>query len=329
MIDRMPTLRSLLLSVVAVPLAVLPVPAAAEPVPATVPATSPAEPDVAAPESVRFDPAAPRQLEVVRAPTGHLLVKPTVNGQDVGWFIFDTGAGINCIDKGVAEKLALPDGGAITAAGMGGDQQTRLRMADSVALGPVSLGRGPMLELDLKAFQIFMGRPIAGVIGFEYFSAAVFEIDFESPTVTVHNPADYSLPAGNEWSELKLIRRRPYVPGSIEGNEPGLFVLDIGSNTPLIVHTPTVNRFKLLEGRETRTALSGGVGGMSKIARGTVRELSLCGRTIADVDTSFSQKETGATSLDEAQGTIGVGTLHGYRLIVDYQREKVALVPRS
>lgn len=284
--------------------------------------------EVPAPKSSVFDAQVKAQLEVVRAPTGHLLVKPLLNGQDVGWFIFDTGAGINCVEKAVAERLHLPDGGNITASGMGGDKQTRLRSAESLSLGPVTLRELPLLELDLKAFQIFMGRPIAGVVGYEYFKAAVFEIDFESPTVVVHDSAGYALPAGEQWSDLSIIRRRPYVPGQIEGNEPGLFVLDIGSNTPLIVHTHAVERFKLLEGRETKTAMSGGVGGMKKVARGSVKELTLCGRKVPDVDTSFSQATSGAMAGEDAQGTIGVGALHGYRLILDYPRGKVALVPK-
>src|SRR5215470_7433707 len=41
-----------------------------------------------------FDPKAPAKLEVKRVKTGHLLVRPVINGHEAGWFIFDTGAGI-------------------------------------------------------------------------------------------------------------------------------------------------------------------------------------------------------------------------------------------
>jgi len=44
---------------------------------------------------------------VKRAPTGHPLVKPVVNGQDTGWFIFDTGAGIGCVSTPHVESLVL------------------------------------------------------------------------------------------------------------------------------------------------------------------------------------------------------------------------------
>src|SRR5262245_35561602 len=96
--------------------------------PATAPArATPEDKDehVAAPRRVAIDASAQRHLELTRATSGHLLVKPKINGIDVGWFIFDTGAGITCIDKGVADKLKLPDAGEITATGMGGNKQSR------------------------------------------------------------------------------------------------------------------------------------------------------------------------------------------------------------
>lgn len=297
--------------------------------PATRPAavaTQSAEP--APPRAAVFDPAVAAEVEVVRAPSGHLLVHPKVNGQDVGWFIFDTGAGINCIDKAVAEKLGLPDGGAITATGMGGDAKTRLRQAASLQLGPLTLEACPVLELDLKAFQIFMGRPIAGIVGYEYFHAAVVEIDFQTPKVFVHNPEAYALEAGAGWSDLTLLRRRPYVTGSVEGNESGLFVLDIGSNTPLIVHSPAVKRFNLLDGRETKGTFSGGVGGIKSSRSGKVKSLTIAGQTLNDVGTTFSEATTGGTAGEDAQGTIGVGVLAEFRMILNYPAGKIAMIRR-
>lgn len=296
--------------------------------PTTEPAAEVAEAQIA-PKAVTFDAAANGALEVIRAPSGHLLVKPRVNGKDVGWFIFDTGAGITCLDKAVADQLDLPDSGTITATGMGGDRKSRLRQLASLQLGPLKVEDNPVLELDLRSFQIFMGRPIAGIIGYECFGAAVYEIDLQSPTVTLHDPAKYELPAGERWSELQLIRRRPYVPGQIEGHEGGLFVLDIGSNTPLIVHTPTVDRFKLLDGRETKRSFSGGVGGMKSVRRGTVSNLTLCGHAVGEVEASFSQATEGGMAGDDAQGTVGVGVLKQFRLVVNYPAQKISLIERK
>lgn len=284
--------------------------------------------EVSPPKSVTFVSTESAELEVVRAATGHLLVKPTVNGQDVGWFIFDTGAGMTCIDRKAAEKLNLPEGHAITATGTGGDHQTRTRQAESLRLGPVFLADLPLLELDLRSLELFMGKPLAGVIGFEVFKAAVFEVDFEAPSIKVHDSATYALPAGQDWADLTLHRRRPFVTGQIEGHEPGLFLLDIGANSALTVNSPAVDRFKLLEGRETKSGMFGGVGGMKKVATGTVQKLTICGIECADVSANFSRAAEGATADEHSQGSIGVGLLKQFVMVVNYREGRIALMRR-
>lgn len=62
----------------------------------------------------------PAQIEVKRAATGHLLVQPLVNGKNLGWFIFDSGAGITVLDQAAATDLALETFGGVSAHGSGG-----------------------------------------------------------------------------------------------------------------------------------------------------------------------------------------------------------------
>ena len=40
-----------------------------------------------------------------RLQDGVPLVVPEVNGADAGWFILDTGAGMSCIDKDMADEM--------------------------------------------------------------------------------------------------------------------------------------------------------------------------------------------------------------------------------
>ena len=63
------------------------------------------------PDDTRFDPAAPPDVAVKRAMTGHFLVRPKVDGQDIGLFIFDTGAAGNVIDPTALAKLKLRGSG--------------------------------------------------------------------------------------------------------------------------------------------------------------------------------------------------------------------------
>ena len=54
-----------------------------------------------------FDPAAPAEIAVERSGLGFLMVRPVIDGRDVGAFIFDTGAGTNVITPRAAAALEL------------------------------------------------------------------------------------------------------------------------------------------------------------------------------------------------------------------------------
>jgi hypothetical protein len=292
---------------------------------ASPPASQPAEPG-----AVSLVGPLPAELKVKRARTGHLLVAPKVDGKDAGWFIFDTGAGMSCVDKTVAEKLALPRAGEASALGEGGAQQARLLKVKSIELGPVLVEDSTVVELNLKPIALAMGEQIDGVIGYECFLPGVFEVDLAAGKITVHDPADYALPGGHKWEPLSFKGRRPRLPGKIEGNEEGLFLFDLGANSSLTVYAPAVERFKLLDGRETTATMSGGVGGIHAARKGAVGSLTIAGQRIDDVPAVFIQSKQGAAgSEQDVFGSVGVGLLKRFVLVLNYRDQTVGLLPRS
>lgn len=286
------------------------------------PATGPAEPG-----KVSLVGTLPAELKVKRARTGHLLVQAQIDGKDAGWFIFDTGAGMSCVDKKIVERLGLPDAGEASAQGSGGTQATHLRAVKSLAVGPVLVENSTIVELDLRPIAAAMGEQIDGVIGYECFLAGIFEVDLENAKIAVHDPATYKLPDGKRWHSLTFLGRRPCVPGKIEDREEGRFLLDLGANSAITVHAPAVEKLKLLEGRDTKGSMTGGVGGMHAARSGTLKELTICGQTIADVPAIFATVSKGGPSDSELQGTVGVGVLKRFRCVVNYKDKSVALLP--
>src|SRR5688572_10361862 len=290
----------------------------------TAPATEPAEPG-----KVSLVGTLPSELKVKRAKTGHLLVAPKVDGNEAGWFIFDTGAGMSCVDKTVAERLALPHAGQANALGEGGAQQTQLLKVKSIELGPVLVEDSTVVELNLKPIALAMGEEIDGVIGYECFLPGVFEVDLAAGKITVHDPATYALPDGQKWDKLSFKGRRPRLPGKLESNEEGLFLFDLGANSSLTVYVPAVERFKLLDGRETTETKSGGVGGIHAARKGSVGSLTLAGQRIEDVPAVFVQSKQGAAGNDpEVFGSVGVGLLKRFVLVLNYRDQTVGLLPR-
>lgn len=292
--------------------------------PSTQPSTQPAEQEPNPPRNLTFVGTESVALEVAKAKTGHLLVKPKIDSKDVGWWFFDTGAGINCIDTALADELKLAVLREGVASGMGGETATRYRAVETLELGPVRLDGSEMIELDLSTFEQFLGYKISGIIGHDTFFAGVFEIDHRDGTVTVFDPSTYELKDA-QWTEMKLLDRRPSVVGRLENNPPGALMFDSGSNTGAIVTAPTVKAFDLLKNRELTTSLAGGVGGLRKRKAGTLETITIGNVNLKNVDTIFSEAVDGATAKDTHQAILGIPVLRQFVMIVNYPQMKLAL----
>ena len=275
-----------------------------------------------------FDAEVPPELEVVRAATGHLLVRPHINGHEPGWFIFDTGAGICVVSTTHQDELELEAAGEIDATGTGGSASKGLYRAKVVDLGPITLSDHPIMTTDLSFLTPFLGKEIAGVIGYGVLSRCVVEIrvgDAEhAPRLALHDPASYAL-ANGEWGKLVLHERIPAVQARFEDRE-GLFHLDTGANGWVTFNQPAVVEWKLLEGRELQNAQLGGVGGFVAAKKGKVAWFELAGLRQENVAVTFATEPKGNYADAGLAGSIGGEMLRPFTLVLDYGKERIAFV---
>lgn len=285
-------------------------------------------PVTARPADTRWDSATPARLEVRRVRSGHLLVHPLVNGQDVGWFILDSGAGTMVIDQKVADRLGMPAVGEIVAVGVAGTTKTRFRMGGPLRLGPLTMTRVRYLDLDLGFLTKAFGLPVSGIVGRELFARAAVEIDMAGEAVSLHDPARYRL-EGAQWQEMFFSGRNPAVQARFEGERAGLFKIDTGSDATVTIHAPAVQRFGLLAGRETREARSGGVGGTRPSRKGKLAWFELAGHRFESPEVEFAGAGEGAFSDMYTLGNIGAGFLKEFRIVFDYGNKRIAFAPRG
>lgn len=280
-----------------------------------------------APNDAAFDAQVSPELEVVKAPTGHLLVHPLINGKDLGWFIFDTGAGNSVLTTAVIKELGLEEFGDVPAKGVGGTSQASFCRPATLTLGPITMNEPLMVGLDLSFLDVHMGRRVAGLIGYNLLARAVTRIDMVAPAISIYDPATYdgsALP----WQNLVIDQRIPHIEASFEGHT-GLFRLDTGAaQMSVSMHEPAVRRLNLLEGRETKDSKSGGVGGMVSVLRGELAWFDLAGHRTERVRAEFATQATGAFSDPFSLGNIGGVLLRPFVFITDYRRDRIAFVLR-
>lgn len=288
--------------------------------------------DEAPASDVRFDPERGPQLELKRVRSGHLLVHPRVEGQDVGWFILDSGAGQICIDPKAADALELEEFGSVPAVGVAGAVSASYRQGSRLELGPLTLLDPVYVEIELSFLEPVFGVEIAGICGYEIFSRAIVDLDLEAETLALHDPAIFRLPEelGEDiWAPLILDGRIPSVRCRFEGDREGLFKLDLGDAGTISFYSPAVRELGLLEGRAVEASQVGGVGGTGKASVGDLEWFEVGGHRVAPLRATFSLTETGAFSNARALGNLGTGMLRPFRVVFDYSRSRLALVPRK
>lgn len=278
------------------------------------------------PDDVTFDSAVPPELEVKRAKSGHLLVRPKVNGQEAAWWIFDTGAGQNCIDKKVVDRLSIERFGIVPVNGIGGTVHSNFVRPATLSLGPVTLTDPIMTEIDLSMISTALGDEIGGIVGFNTIFRCVARVDLALVKVSLHDPATFD--AGSiVWTPVRLYNRHPIVDAGFEGHH-GLFKLDTGANNTISFHVPAVESMKLLEGRETTEGKTGGVGGFRAVRQGKVAWFELGGQRLENIDAEFATEKVGALHDAYSLGNIGVKLMRGFELVFDYQHERMGFVDR-
>lgn len=273
-----------------------------------------------------IDPDAASRLEVKRVKTGHMLVRPKINGHEAGWFIFDTGAGVCVVDPKMVTPLSLEKSGSVDAVGVGGEQRAATYRARTVQLGPITLQDHPVMTTDLSFLTPFLGEEISGVIGYGVLSRCIAEIDIEGETISIFDPATYVLQDA-QWSPMSLDGRIPSIEAQFEGHR-GRFKLDTGSNSGVTFHAPSVTKWSLLEGREVAEAKLGGVGGFVAAKRGSVRDFVFGDVRRDEVKADFAIEAKGNYADASRDGNIGAGLLRHFLITLDYAGERIALRER-
>ncbi|MEO2163696.1 MAG: aspartyl protease family protein, partial [bacterium] len=290
--------------------------------------SNPYRPRTQRPADTRFLQEFPAELAKVRiTASGHTLVRPRIARQDGGWFLLDSGAGMNCIDPAFADALGLEPFGVISVVGVGSSvRQASFRRGSQYELGPMVVQGIPWVELDLGFLESHFGVKVNGVLGHDTFARAGIEIDLDAGRVWVQDPDNWTRPSGG--APLVLDQNTPCVECSFAGGHRGWFRFDTGSDDTVTFHGPTVERLGLIEDRtDLKNVKMAGVGGVQRGKRGPLEWFELCGERFDRLPVTFLSLAPGALNDATALGNIGGGLVRGYRVSVDVPGGKLFLTP--
>jgi len=239
--------------------------------------------------------------------------------------LLDSGAQSSVVDRGLAQRLALPVSpiAPVLAFGVSGAPQVGRSAALDLQVGALRLEGLRAAQLELAPIAAASGRPFDLIIGQDVLRAVIADVDFPGGRLAFHAPDRHTPPPEAIASPARTEGRELLVPITIE-SRPLEVVLDTGASGALALSPTSAEAVGLLDGRRIGAAPSITFGGLSQDRVVRARTLGFAGTEFNDVRVHIYSPSQGARF---PAGLLGVEVLEGFRVIIDLGRGRLHLVP--
>ncbi|HBB88240.1 MAG TPA: hypothetical protein DC047_11550 [Blastocatellia bacterium] len=254
----------------------------------------------------------------------HIYLRGRVNNSAPLWFLLDTGAAASYFDAQQAKALGL---------GVQGESKKVVLNFPGVTL------RNQAFSIQPLGFGIYDGHAVDGMLGYDFISRFVVEINYANRTINLFQPEGYKHLGSGEVIPLIMLEddsggKVPLVRARITqlGRDPieGKFIADTGVRGSLSLNSPFVEANKLLQFSQKTIQAPLGGGSMVRESRqpvGRVPNLQFGSFTFKNSVAIFFLDKTGVIASPEFDGVIGGEILRRFKVVFDYSRRQMILEP--
>ncbi len=266
----------------------------------------------------------------------HIYLKGTI-GSTEGNFVFDTGADNLYYDSSffTSNGFAYKNLIETTLGGAGNSTQNVIVVMDTVTINfgeqVYSTSIVPVLKL-----KPILGDFPDGIIGLDYFSKSVMEIDYKAEYMKLHVSIDSLNVKGYQKIKLERVANRLYMPVEIAINNSttikGKVLIDLGSGSGLSITSPTAKAYDLdnmISDKVSYFNKYQGVGGGSASYDFRAQSVRINDFVVKDVISNYSKDTTGSLSSTEHIGLLGNKILDRFDLILDFMKNDLYLRPNT
>ncbi len=268
--------------------------------------------------------------------SSHILLKASLNGRPPAWFILDTGADQNVIHEARLAEFGLSTYARTRTTGGGNSADYGYARGATFSLPGVELRNQHVAVIEQSGLERALGVPLGGILGYDFISRFVIEIDYERKLITLHDPGTWTYAGGGHVIPVVFDRGIPFARATIsvptKPNIPALFVLDSGASETMTLTSPFVKANDLVRLAGTNPTVNRPAGMESQFfaqnnVRGRIDELRLGSLTERSIPVNMSVNTTGAYASPNFSGTIGESIYRRYRVYLDYPHDRVILEP--
>ncbi|MCP4656825.1 MAG: hypothetical protein GY856_15555 [bacterium] len=268
--------------------------------------------------------------------TVHIFLQAKINGQGPYWLLLDTGASVTVLDTAAARKLGLELHGSIEGRGSGeGSREIQLIPGVSFAVPGAEIRNQTVAAVELGDIAALIGRPLDGILGYDFISRFVVEIDYAALKLHLYERTSYQYQGEGSVVPIHLDGNQPHVTAIItaQGREPidGVYLIDTGSGGGVSFARPFTRKHDLLPTLTRSYTYTGGfgIGGASTSTVGRIARLEMGGLAFEGPVGSFGQDQGGSDADPDTAGILGGRILSRCTVIFDYDRQQMILEPNA
>ncbi len=270
----------------------------------------------------------------VRYGERHIWVKVSIDGRAPEDFLLDTGASVSLLDSAWAASHGIASEGKMQAVGAGATGDVAFAKVNSIRVSGadgdgVDIAGQKLAVLALNRYVApFFWRDAAGVLGYDFISRFVMEIDYDNGTLTLHDPKSFTYAGKGKGVPITLSGSIPVVKAKIDGEYEGQFRLDVGSGSTVDLHSPYVKKHGLREKLgKTVAVMGGGFGGTFTSHIGRMKSMEIGPYSWKAPLVVLSGAERGGLASEDLAGNIGNEIFERFKCTFDYEHRMLYLEP--
>jgi len=293
-----------------------------------------------------FTPLVPGPLDTTLAPNAppipftmeanHIVFDVSVNGRPPIGFILDTGADQNVINSTRLEEFGLKTYARTMTSGGGNSAEYDYAAGATFTLPGVELRNQHVSAIDQTGLERALGVKFGGLLGYDFISRFVVDIDYENHLITLHDPRTWKYSGTGMMVPVIFDNGIPHAYGSIgvptKPEIPAYFAVDFGASETATLTSPFVKSNDLTRLAQTNATVNRPAGLESQFfaqnnVRGNLQRLTIGQLTVNNVPVNMSVNTTGAYASTNFSGTVGETIYSRYHCYLDYSNYRIILEP--
>lgn len=251
-----------------------------------------------------------------------IYLRVEVSGHTDYW-VLDSGATMSVIDEEYAKQLGLSREGSINGYGFGELFTLGFTTIPSLQLGSIIFGAHQAYVSEGLRKNSYEPE-IVGILGYDFLSRFVVEIDYDQQRATFHKPGDFKYTGKGIRFDAPLKYRTFTLPVTLDQHYTSRWSVDLGSYRSSI-HHQFGEKHDLLQRRGIET-VSQGMSGLTWETSVQFNCLQIGDFNLVDqLVTIPASRGEGATALGEVGGNLGNSTLRNFHIFLDYPNQQIIL----